>query len=100
MDESTARRDALDEIERRRERINQIDARLVELLNERAGESIAIRGLKGSVGRAVYDPEREERIMRSLEEGNAGPMRGSDIREIWGTLLRVMKEIPSGEDQA
>ena len=41
----------------------------------------------------LYDPKREEEIFTRLEDFNDGPMYNDDIREIYATILKVMKEI-------
>ena len=85
--------ETFEQIEAHRREIDALDSKLVQLLNERAEHSLAIRGLKPHAGMELFDPQREERIMQRLESENAGPMHGEDIREIYGCLLKVMKAI-------
>ena len=80
-------------IEEHRKAIDDLDEQILILLNKRAGESLAIRDLKPLANMEHYDPAREEKIMARLESLNTGPMHGEDIREIYGTLLKVMKAI-------
>ncbi len=80
-------------IAQHREQIDKLDQEILALLNERAGHSLTIRGLKPFVGEQTYDPAREERIFERLENMTEGPLRGEDIRDIWGVILRVMKEV-------
>lgn len=85
--------DAQDEIAARRSRIDEVDRELVRLLNERATESLAIRGLKPQVHRGLYDPKREEEIFENLARWNEGPLFGENLREIYEAILHVMKEM-------
>ena len=84
---------ALEKIEKHRTSIDELDEKIVALLNERAAHSLAIRALKPSAGMQVYDPDREERIMKRLVEMSDGPMQEQDIRKLYATLLEVMKEV-------
>ncbi|TDB39462.1 MAG: chorismate mutase [Actinobacteria bacterium] len=86
-------RDAAEQIAAHRTRIDEIDCQLVQLLNERAVESLAIRGLKPQVHWGLYDPKREEEIFANLARCNQGPLYGENLREIYEAILHVMKEL-------
>ena len=81
------------EIGKHRAVIDSLDEQLIALLNKRATESLAIRALKPAAQMGLYDPKREEEIFARLEEINEGPMYSDDVREIYATILKVMKEI-------
>lgn len=81
------------QIEKHRAVIDSLDEQLVALLNKRAEQSLAIRALKPDAQMGLYDPKREEEIFERLDELNNGPMYNDDLREIYATLLKVMKEI-------
>lgn len=89
----TEEQDAAIEIEKHRAVIDSLDEQLIALLNKRATESLAIRALKPQAQMGLYDPKREEEIFVRLEELNEGPMYNDDVREIYATILKVMKEI-------
>jgi chorismate mutase len=76
-----------------RVRIDEIDCRIVELLNERAELALAIRALKPQAKMALYDPKREEQIFAKLAACNTGPLYGDNLREIYEAVLHVMKEL-------
>jgi chorismate mutase len=84
---------AQDQIAQHRTRIDAIDCQLVKLLNERAEESLAIRGLKPAVHWGLYDPKREEEIFANLAKCNEGPLYAENLREIYESILHVMKEL-------
>ncbi len=86
---------AIDEIQKHREQIDAIDRDLVALLNRRAGHSLVIRGLKPDAGMGLYDPKREEEIFERITDYNEGPLYNENLREIYETILKVMKETPS-----
>ena len=86
---------ALAEIEKHREQIDEIDRDLVALLNKRAAHSLVIRGLKPEAKMGLYDPRREEEIFEKIASYNEGPLYNEYLREIYTTILKVMKETPS-----
>ena len=85
----------MDLIEKHRTCIDDIDERLVQLLNERASHSLAIRELKARVKLGLFDPRREEDILQHVERCNDGPLYNDHLRELYASLLKVMKEVPS-----
>ena len=56
-------------IDELRRRIDQLDERLVELLNERASCALEIGRLKQTLGLEVYQPEREAEVLRLIASG-------------------------------
>jgi chorismate mutase len=76
-----------------RDRIDEIDCRIVGLLNERAHLALDIRALKPQARLGLYDPKREEEIFTKLAACNAGPLYGDNLREIYEAILHVMKEL-------
>lgn len=87
--------EAFAEIEKHRVQIDEIDKELVTLLNKRAGHSLVIRGLKPEAKMGLFDAKREEEILTKITEYNDGPLYNENLREIYATILKVMKETPS-----
>ena len=85
----------LTQIQEHRAKIDEIDRELVALLNRRAGHALVIRGLKPNVHMALYDPRREEEIFAKIDSYNEGPLYNENLREIYASILKVMKETPS-----
>ena len=83
------------EIERHRAEIDELDRQIVSLLNERAMHSLQIRDLKPGAKMGLYDPRREEEIIQKVGTFNEGPLYNEHLREIYTTILKVMKEAPS-----
>ncbi|HIY84595.1 chorismate mutase [Rubneribacter sp.] len=90
-DESTS----LAEIQEHRAKIDEIDSQIVALLNKRAGHSLVIRGLKPGAHLGLYDAKREEEIFARVCSYNEGPLYNENLREIYATILKIMKETPS-----
>lgn len=70
-----------------RAKIDAVDQKLLELLNERAGYTLEIGKLKKVAGLPVYDPEREKRIYRRLAELNAGPLSMEAVRRLFERII-------------
>ncbi len=85
--------DKIQEIAEIRSRIDEIDCQIVRLLNERAKMALKIRELKPQVHWGLYDPKREEEIFNHLASCNEGPLFADNLREIYSTILHVMKEM-------
>jgi chorismate mutase-like protein len=70
-----------------RERIDQIDTELLSLLNERARVVKKIGVIKEKEGRPIYAPEREEALLRRLDERNPGPLTARSLRAIYREIM-------------
>ncbi len=68
-----------------RKKIDQIDAKLVELLNERAQVVIEIGKVKN--GGPVYAPDREKKVLARIAELNKGPLPDRTLAAIWRELM-------------
>lgn len=87
--------EAFQQIEKHRNQIDELDKQIVDLLNKRAGHSLVIRGLKPEARMGLYDARREEQIFEKIDACNDGPLFNENLREIYTTILKVMKETPS-----
>jgi chorismate mutase/prephenate dehydratase len=73
-----------------RERIDDIDRRLHELLNERAQFAQQVGKSKRSAGLSTadfYKPEREAQVLRKALERNKGPLRNEDIARLFREIM-------------
>jgi chorismate mutase/prephenate dehydratase len=75
------------ELQRLRREIDRIDAGILSLLNRRMKTSARIGARKKSLGRAPYDPSREQEILSRLKAGNRGPLPAPGIDLIFGEIL-------------
>ena len=82
-----------------RERVDEVDRELIRALNERARIVQEIMALKSEAGSPVYDPKREEEILRRVVEMNTGPIYDSSMRDIFELILHRIRdlEIQRGE---
>jgi chorismate mutase/prephenate dehydratase len=75
---------SLDEL---RNRIDEVDSKLVELLNERARVVIEIGKLKSKTGGQIYAPDREKEVLEKIAEANKGPLPNKCLVAIWRELM-------------
>jgi chorismate mutase len=77
-----------------RRRIDEIDKRLVELLNERSKCALEIGKLKQEANMPLYQPEREKDVLANAENNNRGPLSDAAIRRLFE---RIIDEARSAE---
>lgn len=85
--------EALAKIDELRKAIDDIDSRVVRLLNERAKIVLEIKKVKEESGVPIYDARREEQIFENLRRSNEGPLFDEALREIYETVLHWMKNL-------
>ena len=76
-----------------RQRIDQLDARILRLLNQRAALAMRVGRLKKRQGRHLYDPEREQAVLRQIAERNHGPLSRRAVRAIYREILRQVRQL-------
>lgn len=86
------------ELEALRARIDDIDRRLVELLNERAELAREVGRAKLALGRrAIRDAAREREILVRVAMANAGPMPQADLLAIYRRLFAATRALEAGD---
>ena len=64
-------------------KIDDIDRRLVDLLNERTRAVEHIGRAKEAAGLPIYEPKREDDVYRNVLDHNHGPMTSDALRRIF-----------------
>jgi hypothetical protein len=85
--------DALLALGRCRERIDDVDRRIVALLNERATVVLEIGRIKGEAQMAVYEPKREELVFQNIAANNHGPLAQDAAKRIFERIIDEMRKI-------
>ena len=80
-------------IEDLRNRVDEVDRELIRNLNERARIVQEIVTIKAEAGKPLFDPRREEEILRKVAEENEGPIYDSSIREIFELILHRIRDM-------
>jgi chorismate mutase len=85
-----------------RKKIDELDARLVELLNERSRCVEEVGKLKRRDGQPLYQPEREREILERVQRLNRGPLEDGALKRLFERILdeaRVVEQESMGEDK-
>jgi chorismate mutase len=80
-----------------RQKIDELDRRLVELLNERAHAAREIGKLKRNTSMPIYEPIREKMIFENVRKANHGPLPDGDIHHVYERVIEVMRNIQKDE---
>ena len=70
-----------------RKRIDELNLRLLEALNERARCAQAIADIKKKKMLPVLDGDRERQVIESVLAGNAGPLPDDSVRRIFECIM-------------
>lgn len=84
-------------IEELRIRIDELDLKLVELLNERARVAQAIGHLKAAASLPVHEPEREKLVYAHVRASNKGPLPDHELMHVYERILDVMRALQKHE---
>ena len=74
-----------EELKRIREKIDELDTELLNLINQRA--SLAIEAGETKKEEVIYKPEREADILRKLKKTNLGPLNEQQILNIFKEII-------------
>ena len=80
-----------------RKQIDELDRRLVELLNQRAHAAQEIGKLKRNTRMPIYEPDREKIIFENVSKANGGPLPDSELRQVYERIIDVMRNIQKVE---
>lgn len=83
------------QLEKVRKKIDNIDARIVKLLNQRAKEVIEISKIKTKNKLSNYAAERETNILRRLKDLGQGPLASVDLENIFREVLSSCRSLKS-----
>ncbi len=79
--------DPMDEINRLRQLIDQIDSDLLRLLNDRSSIALKIGEIKKLYKIPVYDPDREKQILERLISENRGPLDKNAVIRLFERII-------------
>ncbi len=76
-----------------RQKIDALDGKILELINERARTAQAVGDVKHAHHEKgpVFRPEREAQVIRTLQQNNAGPISTESIEAIWSQIISVCR---------
>ena len=80
-----------EDIKKIRKKIDSLDEEILVLLNKRAQEAINISKEKQKFENAdnFYNPEREAKVIRRIQELNDGPLTNKNILKLYREIMSV-----------
>jgi chorismate mutase len=76
-----------------RNRIDELDEQIVQLLSERAAAAVAIGRIKAQRSAAIYEPQREQAVFEHVRRVNPGPLTGAQVQDVYERLMDVMRAL-------
>lgn len=76
-----------------RKSIDDIDRRLVALLNDRTAIVEKIGQAKKVAGMEIYEPKREEAVYTNIASGNKGPLSNEALQRIFERIIDEMRRV-------
>jgi chorismate mutase/prephenate dehydratase len=70
-----------------RKKIDRLDSRIIELLNDRAAITLSIGKEKIKHKKPIYAPEREQDVLKRLRALNKGPIQNEAIEAIYREIM-------------
>ena len=76
-----------------RKKIDQIDAKVLDLLNDRASLAQKIGHLKSRNKQEVYAPHREKEVLDRVRELNRGPLSVQAVRAVFREIISACRSL-------
>jgi chorismate mutase len=76
-----------------RERIDELDRRLVDLLNARTAIVGEIGHIKQQAQMPIYEPKREDQVFANITSHNQGPLTADGVKRIFERIIDEMRRV-------
>jgi chorismate mutase len=73
--------------------IDDVDRRIVEMLNQRTKVVEEIGRVKREVGLPIYEPKREDQVFANVTGANHGPITQEAVRRVFERIIDEMRTI-------
>lgn len=74
-------------------KIDEVDKKLVGLLNERARYADEIGKIKERLGLEAYSPRREEEVLVNVLAANKGPLTDTALRRLFERIIDESRKL-------
>ena len=81
------------DIDHWRSEIDKMNLQLVELLNRRSRCAIEIVKLKQKLNLGIYDPKREDEVIRLVQEATRGPLSKAAIKRLFERIIDESRRV-------
>jgi chorismate mutase len=76
-----------------RNKIDELDEQIVQLLSKRAAAAVEIGQLKAKSSAPIYEPQREQEVFEHVRRINPGPLSGAQVQDVYERLIDVMRAL-------
>ena len=76
-----------------RARIDALDLRILELINQRTRIVEEIGRIKRRLNLPIYEPRREDEVYANVTSHNGGPLPGEAVRRIFERIIDEMRTV-------
>ncbi len=90
---------ALEALATCRRQIDEIDLRILALLNERTGIVEQIGHIKQSAAMPVYEARREDQVLNNVMSNNPGPLGPDAVKRVFERIIDEMRKVQSDRMQ-
>ena len=89
--------DARQKLEEYRVLIDDVDRRIVALLNERTCVVENIGRVKREAQLPIYEPKREDQVFHNVTSHNGGPLSAEALKRVFERIIDEMRTIQRDE---
>src|ERR1039458_4342862 len=94
------REDAFDALDKCRILIDDLDLRILALLNERAGIVEQIGHIKQAAEMPIYEPKREKQVFENVTSHNTGPLAPDALKRVFERIIDEMRKVQADRMEA
>jgi chorismate mutase len=76
-----------------REQIDEVDVRILDLLNERTRIVERIGQIKKDANFPIYEPKREDQVFANVTTHNRGPLPDESVRRVFERIIDEMRRV-------
>ena len=84
---------SIGDLARCRDSIDELDRRLLDLLNQRTAVVEQIGRIKQDLQMAIYEPKREDQVFENILKHNEGPLPGEALKRIFERIIDEMRTV-------
>ena len=87
------REDGLEALRVCRDRIDDLDRRILELLNDRTRIVEEIGRIKHQLDLPIYEPKREDEVFDNVTTNNTGPLTPDGVKRVFERIIDEMRNV-------
>ncbi len=76
-----------------RERIDNVDLRILQLLNVRTSIVENVGRIKKEAALPIYEPRREDQVFHNVTANNSGPLPNDAVKRIFERIIDEMRKV-------